>query len=68
MPKLRNGNNGVRTRALSIASPAFYQLSYRAPHVAHGGKQCHYVGLRGLRGMCQASASRSGSGRLYAAD
>ena len=30
MPKLRNGNNGVRTRALSIASPAFYQLSYRA--------------------------------------
>ena len=31
MPKLRNGNNGVRTRALSIASPAFYQLSYRAP-------------------------------------
>ena len=23
---------GIRTRALSIASPAFYQLSYRAPH------------------------------------
>ena len=33
MPTLRNGNNGVRTRALSIASPAFYQLSYRAPTV-----------------------------------
>ena len=35
MPKLRNGNNGVRTRALSIASPAFYQLSYRATRCTH---------------------------------
>ena len=26
---------GIRTRALSIASPAFYQLSYRAPQCRH---------------------------------
>ena len=27
-----NAQTSMRTRALSIASPAFYQLSYRAPH------------------------------------
>ena len=33
MPKLRNGNTGDSNPGLSIASPAFYQLSYRAPHL-----------------------------------
>ena len=32
-PNFETVTTGIRTRALSIASPAFYQLSYRAPHV-----------------------------------
>ena len=31
-PNFETVTTGIRTRALSIASPAFYQLSYRAPH------------------------------------
>ena len=35
MPKLRNGNNGDSNPGSgSIASPAFYQLSYRAPRLS----------------------------------
>ena len=50
MPKLRNGNNGVRTRALSIASPAFYQLSYSAPF-----SHCSSQRFRGLPiGRCSS--------------
>ena len=30
-PNFETVSKGIRTRALSIASPAFYQLSYRAP-------------------------------------
>ena len=30
-PNFETVTAGIRTRALSIASPAFYQLSYRAP-------------------------------------
>ena len=30
-PNFETVTTGIRTRALSIASPAFYQLSYRAP-------------------------------------
>ena len=30
-PHFETVTTGIRTRALSIASPAFYQLSYRAP-------------------------------------
>ena len=32
-PNFETVTTGIRTRALSIASPAFYQLSYRAPHI-----------------------------------
>ena len=32
-PNFETVTTGIRSRALSIASPAFYQLSYRAPHV-----------------------------------
>ena len=31
-PNFETVTTGIRTRDLSIASPAFYQLSYRAPH------------------------------------
>ena len=35
-PTFETVTTGIRTRALSIASPAFYQLSYRAPrHLRH---------------------------------
>ena len=34
-PNFETVTTGIRTRALSIASPAFYQLSYRAPQVNH---------------------------------
>ena len=33
-PNFETVTTGIRTRDLSIASPAFYQLSYRAPHVS----------------------------------
>ena len=32
-PNFETVTTGIRTRALSIASPAFYQLSYRAPQI-----------------------------------
>ena len=32
-PNFETVTTGIRTRALSIASPAVYQLSYRAPHL-----------------------------------
>ena len=34
-PNFETVTTGIRTRALSIASPAFYRLSYRAPHLTH---------------------------------
>ena len=41
-PNFETVTTGIRTRALSIASPAFYQLSYRAPHA----QEAHKVGIK----------------------
>ena len=38
-PNFETVTTGIRTRALSIASPAFYQLSYRAPQIRAPGRR-----------------------------
>ena len=45
-PNFQTVTTGIRTRALSIASPAFYQLSYRAPltmSTAEAREDCHFA-------------------------
>ena len=39
-PNFETVTTGIRTRALSIASPAFYQLSYSAPQQLHQHNRC----------------------------
>ena len=44
-PNFETVTTGIRTRALSIASPAFYQLSYRAPQVLPEWKKVNISGM-----------------------
>ena len=54
-PNIETVTMGIRTRALSIASPAFYQLSYRPPQ--YGNRA--YV----WNSSCRDVASRKNCGR-----